>query len=81
MIRRKAGTRRAPDSAAAAPPPCATAEAVRGLQNAEAVHGLVRTLSAAPRPCHGRREDHEFVVFCFARSDDAQQPFGGERLG
>ena len=59
------------------------AEAVRGLQNAEAVYGFASTLTAAPRPCHLRRDGRDLVVFCFAKPEDAlvfAERFGGEVL-
>jgi hypothetical protein len=59
------------------------AEAVRGLANSETVRGFAGTLSAASLTYHHRRGAHDFVVFCFARPEDAQafaERFGGERL-
>jgi hypothetical protein len=59
------------------------AEAVRGSENSMPMYALAKTLSGAPRPCHQRRDGHDFVVFCFAMSEDAQafaERFGGERL-
>ena len=47
------------------------------------MYGLAKTLSKAPRPCHLTRDGGEFVVFCFANREDAQefaQRFGGELL-
>ncbi|HKD28012.1 MAG TPA: hypothetical protein VKC66_19165 [Xanthobacteraceae bacterium] len=51
--------------------------------NDEAVRGFADSLSVAPRPYHFGRDDAYFVVFCFAKPDDAQafaERFGGERL-
>jgi hypothetical protein len=59
------------------------ADKVRGAVNSQIVWSFAETLSAAPRPYSLRRDDGEFVVFCFARAEDAQafaERFGGERL-
>ena len=51
--------------------------------NSELVRGFADTRSVAPSTYHMRRDDSEFVVFCFAKPEDAQafcQRFGGERL-
>jgi hypothetical protein len=60
-----------------------SAEKVRGLKNSETVRGFAGTLPVAPLTYHIRRDDSEFVVFCFARPEDAdafRERFGGERL-
>jgi len=47
------------------------------------IYGLARTLSGAPRPCHLLRDGRDFVVFCFAKPENAQASharFGGELL-
>jgi hypothetical protein len=59
------------------------AEVVRGVAKSETVRGFAGTLFVAPLTYHIRRGDHDFVVFCFARPEDAQafaERFGGERL-
>jgi hypothetical protein len=45
---------------------------VRGLKNSEMVRGFADTLSVSPRPYHLSHGDGEFVVFCFAKPEDAQ---------
>ena len=59
------------------------ADKVRGARNSEIVWSFAQTLSAGPRPYSLRRDDGEFVVFCFAKREDAEvfsERFDGERL-
>jgi hypothetical protein len=56
---------------------------VKGLRNSTMVHDFANTLSVAPRTYWLRRDDAEFVVFCFTKPDGAEtfcKRFGGERL-
>jgi hypothetical protein len=60
-----------------------SADKVKGLRNSTTVHDFANTLSVAPRTYWLRRDDADFVVFCFTKPEDAQvfaERFGGERL-
>jgi hypothetical protein len=59
------------------------AEKVRGLANSELVHSSAKALSAAPLTYFMRRDDGDYVAFCFAKPEHAEAfcgQFGGERL-
>jgi hypothetical protein len=60
-----------------------TADKVRGLDNFAMVHDFANTLSEAPRTYWLRRMDADYIVFCFAKPEDADvfcERFDGERL-
>jgi hypothetical protein len=57
------------------------ADKVRGLANSEVVRGFADTLSVAPLTYSLRRGDADFIVFCFAKLENAnafRDRFGGE---
>jgi len=60
-----------------------SADKVSGHKNYDIVHAFAKVLSVAPRTYGLRRDDLDFVVFCFCKPEDADafcQEFDGEQV-
>jgi hypothetical protein len=60
-----------------------SADKVRGHKNHDVVYAFSEAFSVAPLTYSLRRDEGDYVVFCFAEPDDAKafcEQFGGERL-
>jgi hypothetical protein len=60
-----------------------SAKKVRGAVGYDIFHDFADAQSAARRAFLMRRDDHDYMVFCFAKAKDANafcERFGGERL-
>ena len=66
-----------------AAPLAKSADNGRGHKNYDVVRRFAEAFSVAPRTFWVHRDDLDFVLFCFAKPEDAQafsEQFGGERL-
>ena len=60
-----------------------SADKVRGHNTYDVVYTFAEAFSVGPRTFSVRRDDLDFVVFCFGKVEDAEafcEQFGGERL-